>query len=107
MQALVTVSRLAADNGPARLRCFAKLGPNGGTLSPIGNFAYQLFPEWPAGGTPVPSTTYSQVVVTAADSVGAAGVYDVAIDCAQGNGDVQVFVNDATLNVIAAAPIAP
>ncbi len=80
--------------------CFARVGPNGGTLSYIGNFAYSVMPAWTGGGANI----FDQVVVIAADSVGAAGTYDVRIDCAQGGGDVQLTVVDAALNVIAAAP---
>ena len=45
-----------------------------------------------------------EVVAIAAAYVGSAGISDVRIDCAQGNGDVPLTVVDATLNVIAAAP---
>ncbi len=102
VQATVTFVRQAANNASAaRMACSAALGPNGGTLSSIGNFAYSVIPAWTGAGSP---NIFDQVVVIAADSVGAAGTYDVRIDCAQGNGDVPLTVVDASLNVIAAAP---
>ncbi len=102
VQATVNFVRQAANNASAaRMLCFASLGPSGGTLNPIGNFAYSVMPAYASGGTP---NIFDQVVVIAADSVGAAGTYDVRIDCAQGNGDVPLTVVDASLNVIAAAP---
>jgi hypothetical protein len=101
VQATVNFRRQAADNASAaRMGCFARVGPNGGTLSFIDRFAYSVMPA-SAGAS---DNIFDQVVVIAADSVSAAGTYDVRIDCAQGGGDVQLTVVDATLNVIAAAP---
>jgi hypothetical protein len=73
-----------------------------GALGGIGDFAWSVMPPWPGAGSP---DIFDQVVVVAAGAVGAAGTYDVRIECGQGDGDVaQLEVTDAALNVIAAAP---
>lgn len=102
VHATVGFRRQAADNASAaRMMCSASLGPDGGALSGIGDFAYSVMPAWTGAGSP---DILDQVVVVATGAVGAAGTYDVRIECAQGNGDVQLAVVDAALNVIAAAP---
>ena len=104
VQAMVTIRRLAADSlSAARVTCAAQLGPNGGTLLPIGNFGDMVMPVWNGAA----ADTYDEVIVIAADEVLAAGVYDVAIRCNQRSGDVQIRVTSAALNVIAAERVAP
>ena len=101
VQAMVTVRRaLANSTSPARIECAASLGPAGGTLAPIGNYADIIVPAW----TGAAAETYDEVIVIAAGDVAAAGTYDVGIDCGRGNGDVAITASSAALNVIAAAP---
>jgi hypothetical protein len=104
VQAMVTIRRLAANStSAARVTCFAQLGPNGGTLQAIGNFGDVVMPVWNGPA----ADTYDEVIVIAADEVLAAGIYDVAIQCNQRSGDVQIRVTSAALNVIAAERVAP
>lgn len=104
VQAMVLIRRAFGGNAsPARMTCNAALGPYGGALTGIGNEAYSTVP------TTDPSIldTYDQVIVIAADNVSAANAYDVGIECRQGNGDPQITVTNVSVNVIAAARVAP
>lgn len=104
VEAMVMIQRPYGGNStPVRMTCGAALGPNGGALTGFGNEAYSTMP---ATGPSI-ENFFDQVVVIAADNVSAAGVYDVGIECRQGNGDPQITVTNVSVNVIAAERLAP
>ena len=101
VQALMVMTRPSASSatGTARAMCFASVGPVGGTFTDISNYEYKLIPPWSGAGTPV---TYDQLIVIAGDTVTQSGDFDIAIKCAQGNGDPPVQVRSVAVTAFAA-----